>query len=98
MVIKMISREKLIRLLNQKKAEYSSSNYKQIRRGICKAISIAHNMPTVDAVEVVQCKDCIHFKYDDYCDHDKMEHSFCREDDYCSYGERKMDAEVQDEI
>ena len=45
--------------------------------------------PAVDAVPVVRCKDCRHFKYGDYCSQDKMEHSKCREDDFCSYGEKR---------
>lgn len=44
--------------------------------------------PTADVVEVVRCKDCKFFKYGDYCTEGKMEHSRCRENDYCSYGER----------
>lgn len=42
-----------------------------------------------DIVEVVRCKDCKFFEYGDYCSEGKMEHSRCRETDYCSYGERK---------
>ena len=52
-------------------------------------------MPTIDAVEVVRCKDCEYFKWGDYCTEDKMEHSKCRENDFCSYAKRKMDAEVE---
>lgn len=45
---------------------------------------------TIDAVEVVRCKDCKYFKFGDYCYHDgPMEHSHAREDDYCSYGVRR---------
>ena len=47
--------------------------------------------PAVDAVEVVRCKDCKYFKYGDYCVGDKMEHSHARENDFCSYGERRAD-------
>lgn len=43
-------------------------------------------MPTVDAVEVVRCKDCKYFQYGDYCAQEKMEHSKCRDEDFCSYG------------
>lgn len=53
--------------------------------------------PTVDAVEVVRCKDCIH-KYSDgnqiicqklyFCDGFNFEPS---EDAFCSYGERRED-------
>lgn len=95
----MISREKLIRLLNQKKAEYSSSNYKQIRRGICKAIRIACEMPTVDAVEVVRCKDCKHWGtgYGGETEHAKVcefANYMVGANGYCVYGE-KMDMEVK---
>ena len=45
--------------------------------------------PRQDAIKVVRCKDCRYFEYGDYCSHDKMEQDFCREDDYCSYGERR---------
>ena len=42
------------------------------------------NAPTVDAVEVVRCKDCKHYKiglcYGWHC---------VEEDDFCSYGERR---------
>jgi hypothetical protein len=54
------------------------------------------NTPTIDAVEVVRCKDCIKH-YDS-----KFGYVVClwfnktvRADGYCSYGERKMDAEVE---
>lgn len=47
----------------------------------------------VDAVPVVRCKDCKYFQYGDYCIEDKMEHSHCHEDDYCSYGERRGEAD-----
>ena len=49
------------------------------------------NAPTVDAVEVVRCKDCKHYYYSAYamrcvCDFDNKEWD---KDDFCSYGERK---------
>lgn len=55
-------------------------------------------MPTVDAVPVVRCKDCVHYNnersmYDDdycgilyYCD---GTHRTVCEQDFCSYGKRK---------
>ena len=46
--------------------------------------------PTVDAVEVVRCKDCVHFQ-DGYCNHFGY-YSYAPEvdkDDYCSHGWRK---------
>ena len=51
--------------------------------------------PTVDAVEVVRCKDCKHRYYNEYnemycCEHwsDGFDTVVC-EDSFCSYGERK---------
>ena len=45
--------------------------------------------PTVDAVEVVRCRDCKHYDETDSfnCKFAFME--FRRPDDFCSYGERK---------
>ncbi len=48
--------------------------------------------PTADVAPVVRCKECKYFQYGDYCIEDKMEHSHCHEDDYCSYGERREEA------
>ncbi len=45
--------------------------------------------PTVDAVEVVRCKDCKHY---DEADSFNCKYAFMklrRPDDFCSYGERK---------
>lgn len=63
----------------------------EVRKVIC-------NAPAVDAVEVVRCMDCKMLgpylrsgKYV-YCDRTCM---IVREEDYCSYGERKMDSEVE---
>lgn len=47
--------------------------------------------PTVDAVEVVRCKDCKHYKPEEYecgCDF-AGGLPYVKADDYCSYGERK---------
>ena len=49
------------------------------------------NAPTVNAVEVVRCKDCKNYIYSSFamgmrCKHDGVEWG---KDDFCSYGERK---------
>jgi Pyruvate/2-oxoacid:ferredoxin oxidoreductase delta subunit len=55
------------------------------------------NAPVIDAVEVVRCKDCKHF-----CPYEGEEHkgdcaelvgleSCVYEDDFCSYGERRVE-------
>ena len=48
--------------------------------------------PAVDAVEVVRCMDCIFYTGHRYCN---CLAEGMMDDDYCSYGKRKMDAEVE---
>lgn len=56
---------------------------------------IIDDAPTIDAVEVVRCKDCIHYESDGgemmICNVTDM---VCDNDDYCSYGERREDGEA----
>ena len=53
------------------------------------------NSPTVDAVEVVRCKNCNYFGGHGMCychaADEKGTPIFVREDDFCSYGERRTD-------
>ncbi len=55
-----------------------------------------NELPGEDVVEVVRCKDCIHFTdIDEYgmCDlFDDGTHANCKKDDFCSYGKRKEGA------
>lgn len=46
-------------------------------------------MPTVDAVEVVRCKDCIHRMDDKTCEYKDYRVVAQDDDDYCSWGERR---------
>ena len=50
-------------------------------------------IPSVDAVEVVRCKYCKHFKEWHYCYYHAADENgtpiFVRENDFCSYGKRK---------
>lgn len=58
--------------------------------GECFMYDAINNAPTVDAVEVVRCKDCKHWTMG-YCNHFAY-YSYepiTNEDDFCSYGERK---------
>ena len=68
-----------------------------------KVIRAIEGVPLADVVEVVRCKDCRHF-----CPYDGEEHkgdcdelvgleSCVYEDDYCSYGEAKMDGKGEGE-
>ena len=57
-----------------------------------KAIRGIKKMPSIDAVQVVRCKDCKHYKIGTdglyYCyNHD--DDILWQDDDYCSRGERK---------
>ena len=65
--------------------------------GLAMAYAMLMDEPSVDAVEVVRCKDCKHF-----CPYEGEEHkgdcaelagleSCVYEDDFCSYGERRAD-------
>ena len=55
------------------------------------------NAPAVDAVEVVRCKDCKHYKPQNQGAHRNCTTPYCvrvvavkvSPDDFCSYGERK---------
>ena len=63
------------------------------------------NAATVDAVEVVRCKDCKFCKRDHtldgggdeyyYCWHDVMEHGQARVNEFCCYGEKRTDGTAQ---
>ena len=66
------------------------------RRAYAISIESVRNAPTVDAVEVVRCKDCKRYQLDSifhigFCDGKR-----CKDDDFCSYGKRK-DGDSNDE-
>lgn len=77
-----------------KNAKFNDSSV-PFKRGWNDAIdTIVDNAPTVDAVEVVRCKDCKYSKH--LKQYPKVNTWKCtltdvvyRADDYCSYGERK---------
>lgn len=51
------------------------------------------SVPTADVVEVVRCKECI---YNDrgWCGAQESGTRYIEDDDYCSFGERKDDEQV----
>ena len=49
---------------------------------------------TVDAVEVVRCKDCTWLSFDNVCSRLKMNMSVCRDSFYCAMGERRENDKV----
>ena len=62
-------------------------NAPMIQEAIRKAMDC---MPTIDAVRIIRCKDCISFRTDEggitYCASMGVE---MHPEDFCSYGERK---------
>ena len=59
---------------------------------------VVEDTPTIDAVEMVRCKDCKHWGtgYGGETEHVKVcefSNYMVGENGYCVYGERKMDAE-----
>lgn len=75
-------------------------NYGGIRCRACwvdDAICLIDDAPTVDAAEVVRCRDCKHYKPQKKSAHWENRANYCnrvvtikvRPDDFCSYGERK---------
>ena len=62
--------------------------------GLNMAVSMAINAPTVNAVEVVRCKDCVNYCGFEHCkngicDVDSVSKRAVCPDDFCSYGERR---------
>ena len=62
-------------------------------RKVCEAEMAIGKLPAVDAVEVVICKDCMHWREESlWCDmnsKDRGEHYNWYAEDFCSYGERR---------
>lgn len=59
-----------------------------------KALRCVEQAPTVDAVEVVRCKDCKYLMFSDcYGECGKGHMGIVSPDDFCSYGERKEGAD-----
>ena len=63
---------------------------------VCGAVELMHDAPTVDAVEVVRCKDCKHcirlsHIHPDEVRCGKLWTDYITSNDFCSYGERRTD-------
>lgn len=72
--------------------EHCKDSFK-CRCGLEIAIADLGDMPTIDAVEVVRCKDCVNGKpcRDGYvlCSHPAGKRLLMTSSDFCSYGKRK---------
>lgn len=53
-------------------------------------------LPTVDAVEVVRCKDCKYYRtrWYGFCELIENENIHRDDNDFCSFGERRKDADT----
>ena len=61
-----------------------------------KARKLMKDAHTVDAVEVVRCRECKWWHEDDdigHCDNPDGLDNYAKPDDFCSYGERKEGAD-----
>ena len=80
----LISRQSAINAIENTDCDLSSDAWDELTDAIM-------SVPTADAVEVVRCKDC-KWHMDNFCDN--MNVIGLSDDDYCSLGERREDAEV----
>lgn len=64
-------------------------------RDVCGTVLMLATAPTIDAVEVVRCKDCVWCEqgksYEPYCNHPTDGMCDVQRDDFCSYGERRSE-------
>lgn len=60
-----------------------------LAEGFAEADRVIWGMPTVDAVEVVRCKDCKYNSGTKKCLNPDSFFAVPKDDDFCSYGERK---------
>lgn len=89
----LIDRNDAIKLLRgEAVGKYPQSFY----FGLFAAADEIRKLPTVDAVEVVRCKDCMHSHHYSWGSYSCSFHEYEGEppvepDDFCSYGERRTD-------
>ena len=80
----LIDRDRLLRDTYFREGRYPESHLLRMAIG---------EQPAVDAVEVVRCKDCKHWKYDARKLCGRCDALMCYRPDYfwCMYGERRTD-------
>ena len=92
-----------MRLIDAELLWYGLAGIHVRTNGMCKTTELEkllNNAPTVDAVEVVRCKDCkhngtwqCHMEYDEYYPEADIHHEMHGDDDFCSYGVKEDGAE-----
>ena len=86
-----INREQLLELINEDcKYKNPTNEYTRGCNEVCDwVIKTIKNIPTVDVVQIVRCKDCKYFSEFQYCG----VLGFCEPNEYCSRGERRKEDE-----
>lgn len=87
----------MARLIDADEAKLTANDYGMFRcqlGGLVDVVEFLNDMPTVDAVPVVRCRDCRHWHKDTVsCGYmsygEASERVNWYADDFCSYGERK---------
>lgn len=92
-----------MRLIDADAAKLTANDYKIFRcqlGGLVDVVEFLDDMPTVDAVPVARCKDCIYHHWEQEPCHGKTIH-YCKlphmqgdevfKDFFCYYGERRDD-------
>ncbi len=98
-----IDADKLLEIYKKWVPQLSSKEDEGDRRGVETCIAVLEDMPTMDAVEVVRCRDCKHYKPQKKSAHWEHRANYCNRvvtiktqpDDFCSHGERK---EVSEDV
>ena len=90
---RLIDADKLLESYKKWIPQLSSKEDEGDRRGVETCIAVLEDMPTMDAVEIVRCKDCKHYeihkpKVLENCERNGYIIPM-KPDDFCSYGERK---------
>ena len=86
----------MARLIDADAAKLTANDYVMFRcqlGGLVDVVEFLDDMPTVDAVEAVRCKDCKYYEIDKPKVLENCERNGyiipMKPDDFCSYGERK---------
>ena len=80
---RLIDADKLLEIYKKWVPQLSSKEDEGDRRGVETCIAVLEDMPTIDAVKIVRCKDCKYFKTR-LCENEDN-----YDDWFCADGERK---------
>ena len=88
MMARSIDADKLLEIYKKWVPQLSSKEDEGDRRGVETCIAVLEDMPTMDAVEVVRCRDC-EVPHNKYTGCPKLNGLVTPPDFYCPFGERK---------